>query len=108
MVWLFAAPAPLRVAGGGIHPRGHHRRRHPPGVLFLPREYAALRAKYSALDVDAARALARNPEGRALIAASKLAARKELDRATRDDASKGWKTRFVKEQVGFGNTWRQQ
>lgn len=76
--------------------------------LFLPREYAALRAKYSALDVDAARALARNPEGRALIAASKLAARKQLDRATRDDAAKGWKTRFVKEQVGFGNTWRQQ
>jgi len=43
-----------------------------------------------------------------LVAASKLAARKQLDRATRDDAAKGWKTRFVKEQVGFGNTWRQQ
>ena len=43
-----------------------------------------------------------------IIAASKLAARKQLlDRATRDDAAKGWKTRFVKEQVGFGNTWRQ-
>eukprot|EP01045_Picozoa_sp_COSAG04_P019453 COSAG04_NODE_1890_length_5298_cov_7.441239_1_plen_112_part_00 len=53
--------------------------------LFLPREYAVLRAKYSALDVDAARALARNPEGRALIAASKLAAARPSDAGRRGE-----------------------